>query len=177
MKVLLKVLFGFVIASASVANAGTKVLGFELGVTTVEEVKAALQNKARINAISTNRHSGGPQFDTAGNGYQIDGLISVHYIFDAQSKLAAVMLKMNKDRFSSVFSMLANKYPVASQQRPFVGNQFAEFKTQDAIIIVNAPHLSFEMDVDYIRIDLMSRYNANNALDAAAQRRHEASQF
>lgn len=159
------------------ANAGTQVLDFEIGVTTADQAKQELVKKTKVEDSGTNKFSGGPMLKTKGTSYEIDGLNEVLYIFDEKKVLAGVVMHMNKARFDSIFQFLSSKYKVASQQRPFVGNQFARFKPSDAFIEMDAPHLGFTMEVRYIRNDLMQKFNEQSEAEAAAKKKSEASKF
>lgn len=159
------------------ANAGTQVLGAEIGVTTLEQLKLELSKKTKVEDRGNNKYSGGAMLKTDGASYEIEGLATVLYIFDQQKKLAAVIMDMDKERFNTVFQFLNGKYKVVAQQRPFVGNQSARFKPADAYIDMDAPHMGFNMEVRYIRNDLMQKFNTKSDADAAAKKKSEASKF
>ena len=108
---------------------------------------------------------------TNGSSYEIEGLNDVLNIFDDQQKLAGVIMNMNKNRFDTVYQAVSKKYKVASQNRPFVGNQFARFKTPDSTIEIDAPHLSFEMGVRYIRKDLLQKFNSQSTAEAESKKK------
>ena len=162
---------------SAAAHAGTAVLGFEIGVTTLDQAKQDLAKKTKPQSQGTNKYTGGEMIRTDGNGYDIEGLTGVLYIFDDQKKLAGVIMDMGKHRFDAIFQFLSSKYKVSAQQRPFVGNQYARFKPADAIVEIDAPHLGFEMEVRYIRNDLMQKFNAQSEAEAAAKKKSEASKF
>lgn len=159
------------------ASAGTKVLGVEIGVTTVDQLKQDLSKKTKLEDRGANKFTGGPMYKTDGASYEIEGLTEVLYIFDDQMRLSGVLMQMNKERFDAVFQFLSGKYKVAAQQRPFVGSQFARFRPADAFIEMDAPHLGFNMEVRYIRNDLMQRFNAQSEAETAAKKKSEASKF
>lgn len=159
------------------AGAGTPVLGFEIGVSTVDQVAKDLAKVTSVSDSGTNKWSGGPMLKTDGSSYKIDGLQDVLYIFDEQKKLTGVIMTLNKSRFDSIHQFLSSKYKVQNQQRPFVGNQFARFKTTDAIVEVDAPHMSFEMEVRYLRNDLLQKFKNQSQAEANSKRKSEASKF
>mgnify|MGYP001282501103 CR=1 FL=1 len=165
------------IGTSTLAHAGTQVLGFEIGSTTVDQLKQDLRGKTKLESTGTNKYSGGEMFKTDGSSYGIEGLTKVLYVFDDQRELAAVIMVMAKHRFDSVFQFLESKYKVVAQQRPFVGDRYAKFRPSDAVIELDAPHLSFDMEVRYVRNDLMQKFIAQSEADAAAKKRSEASQF
>lgn len=158
-------------------HAGTQALGVEIGVSTADQVRTALSKQGRVTDNGINKYSGGPMFKTDGSAYDIEGLNEVLYIFDGQKKLAGLVMNMDKARFDAVFKALQAKYKVASQQRPFVGNQYARFKAPDALIEMDAPHLGFVLEVRYIRNDLMQSYSAQSTAEAEAKKKREAAQF
>lgn len=160
-----------------VAYAGTQVLGFEIGVSTNDEVKSFLVKQTRVIDSGTNKFTAGPMLKTDGSSYEIEGLSEVLYIFDDQKKLTGVIMDMNKARFDAVFQAISGKYKVSSQQRPFVGNKFARFKTQDSVIEMDAPHLGFQMEVRYIRNDLFQNFNSQAAAEAETKKKREAAKF
>lgn len=162
---------------SNVVLAGTTALGFEIGVTTLDQVKSTVGKRTAVVDGGINKFSQGPMLKTDGSSYEIDGLRSVLYIFDTQKKLAAIIMNMDKSRFDHVYNALSGKYKVSSQQRPFVGNQFARFKTADAQIDLDAPHMSFEMEVRYVRADLMQKFTTQSAAEADEKRKREAAQF
>jgi hypothetical protein len=159
------------------AMAGTQVLDAELGVTTVEQLKSVLSKNTMVQQRGVNKYSGGEMYATDGASYGIDGLDTVLYIFDNQKKLAGVIMTMDKDRFASIYDILSKKYKIVSKQRPFVGDQYALFKPSDANIEIAAPHLSFEMEVRYLRNDLVQQFNAKSEAEAAAKKKTETRKF
>ena len=165
------------LCTTALAHAGTQVLGFEIGVTTVEQLRETLSKKTQLEPSGTNKDSGGEMLKTEGAAYDIEGLTSVLYVFDDQKKLAGVFMDMGKHRFDAIFQFLSKKYKVSAQQRPFVGDQFASFRPADALIEMDAPHLGFTMEVRYIRNDLLQKFKAQSKAEAAAKRNSEASKF
>ena len=163
--------------TGSSALAGTVVLGSELGITTSTQLKRSLPRTAIIEALGINEFSGGAMFNVKGASHDIDGLSKVTYLFDEHDKLAAVIMTMNKERYDAVFQYLSAKYALKWTQRPFVGNQLARFRQADAAIELDAPHMSFEMEVRYIRHDLEQQFGQQSAAAARARRKAERSKF
>lgn len=162
---------------SSAAFAGTQVLGFEIGVTTPEQVKARVANKGKVEEGGTSSLTSGPVLKSDGAAFEVEGLQTVTYVFGQKNTLVALLMTMNKSKFDSVYSALAAKYKVAKKERPFVGNQSALFNTQDGVIVAEAPHLSFDMTVLYSTKDFWKSANAKVANDEATKRKREASQF
>lgn len=131
--------------TCQLALAATPVLGFEINVSNVNHVKSSLSRETVINDSGINAYTLGPMLKTNGSSYDIEGLHEVLYVFD------------------DIYKALANKYKVTSQNRPFVGNKYARFKTPDTIIEMDAPHMSFRMMVSYTQVDLFKKYKAQSA--------------
>lgn len=161
----------------STANAGTQVIGVEIGVTTPEQLTQSLAGKAKLQSKGVNKFSGGAMYATTGDGYGVDGLTEVTYIFDGQKKLAAVLMDLDKSRFDAINKALTAKYKATAQQRPFVGDQYMRFQTADAVVELNAPHMSFAMTAYYIRNDLMQRFKTQSKAEQEEKTRAEASKF
>lgn len=173
---ILPAFLAIVFASPS-AIAGTQVLGAEIGVTTSEQLRRTLSSNTAIQDRGVNQYSGGRMLATDGSSYDIQGLSAVLYIFDAQGKLAGVIMDMDKERFASIYQLLRQKYKVRSERRPFVGDQYARFKPADATIELDAPHLSFTMKVRYLRNDLLQKFNADISEEEAEKKKSEAEKF
>lgn len=161
----------------ALAMAQVQVLGVEIAATTSQQLKSKLPGQARLTDGGVNKFSGGRQFTTDGAGYGIDSLNEVTYIFDAQDKLAAVLMQLGKERFDDLFNTLSSKYKLTAQQRPFVGNKSARFTAKGAVVELDAPHLSFVMDVRYVRDDLMKSFLAQSKSEAQQKKAAEQSKF
>lgn len=164
-------------ACMGLAQAGTQALGVEIGETTPTHLKQSLAKQVKMESRGANKYSGGEMYHVDGDAYDVEGLKGVLYIFDERQRLAGILMEMNKGRFDAVYHYLTNKYKVVSQQRPFVGDHYALFKPSDAFIELDAPHLSFDMTVRYVRNDLMQQFKAKSQGEAAAKKRSEASKF
>ena len=80
-------------------------------------------------------------------------------------------------KIKPIYELLSGKYKVLSQQRPFVGDQFARFESPGGIIELDAPHMSFEMDVRYLRSDLVQKFKDQSEVERQAKKKSEASKF
>ena len=168
------------------AQAGTKVINVELGVSTIEQVRKEAASAGRIQNAGTSTWSKGPILQVNNPDLGIDGVTSVQYIFDAAGKLAAVIMTMpstrgmgdlEKRRFDEVASLLAEKYKLAKKVRPRVGGRYAKFTAPDTVIEIDAPHLSFDMEVRYMTDSFLKAFNSGVSTNAAEQRSTEKSKF
>jgi hypothetical protein len=73
--------------------------------------------------------------------------------------------------------VLADKYKVRSKERPFVGNKFAKFDSPNGIVELSAPHMSFDMQVRYLRNDLVKKFAEQSKAESEAKKKREAEKF
>lgn len=148
--------------------------GFSIHETTRSDVLARLrQDGIRWAEDGINAYSHGKMMHTTGDGYGLRGLQSVRYIFDRDDKLAAVFLRMDKSRFKAIFSHLNGKHPVVRKDIPFVGDKYLECRKNGVTIMLDAPHMSFKMDVIYITDELLGAFRVKETQDKRAQARKE----
>lgn len=165
------------------SKTGTAVLGFKLGDSTYESVTHQLSG---WDDLGINSYSEGKMIATNGNGYGVDHLQKVTYIFSSQNTLDAVLIqidnrnsKMNNEGFKKFKGYVAkNGYQQISNQEPFVGNQYAEFKTPSGDIIeIDAPHLSFDLNINYQTANFAKKYQQKSQQEKTEKTNTEASQF
>ncbi|HAS8352974.1 TPA: hypothetical protein I7721_17960 [Vibrio vulnificus] len=65
-------------------------------------------------------------------------------------KVKAVLLAIRKNKFDYFYNLLKGKYKLTKKEIPYVGNKYVSFIKDDVIISLDAPHLSFKMDLLYI---------------------------
>ena len=162
---------------AITAHAGTKVIDVELGVSTLEQVRKIASAAGRVQNNGTNTWTDGPSLRVEGGDYGIEGLRSVEYIFDSSNKLTAVIMILGQHRFGDIVDVLAGKYKLTKKAQPSVGNKYAHFSTPDGLIEVDAPHLSFEMDVSYMTTAFHKAWTEGVKARESQQRQQEKAKF
>jgi hypothetical protein len=164
-------------ALATSAAAGTRVLGVEIGVTTSGQLHKALAGRVELEERGVNRWSGGDMLRSGGEGYGIDGLREVIYLFDPKGVLSGVLLSMGKASYDAVYQAVSLQYTVQRQERTFIGDRYARFTTADGIVELDAPQQAFELSVRYLRRDLEEDYRRRSRAEAAEKRRTPAAKF
>ena len=147
--------------------------GLALGASTTAE----LAERFTLTPDGINRHSGGEMFTLEPLELGFDGLESATIIMSREGVLLAVLTSLPKQRFNALFDMLADKYELVASELPFVGNQYAKFIDGNTEIILDAPHLSFSMELNYIQRSLREAADRQRAEDAAQKRAEEASRL
>ena len=161
---------------------GTPVLGFKLGDSTVESVKARLRNYTVSEGQS---YADGVILQNDGSGFDIDGLQSTQFAFDANNKLVCVTMvfreanKMGNATYRQLVAYVkARQYKVMRVAAPFVGNQLTEFSTSSHdIITVNSPHLDFNVYVEYATQSFDRARSHYQQQQSANQKTKESSNF
>lgn len=172
--------------SNSIFAANAAPLGLELGVATYGQVKQEVGGKTSLSDAGTNKYSGGKMLQGDGAGLGIEGLSGISFIFDQSDKLAAVLMKMPKGsgfgdlengNFTKTLKALSGKYQLIEKKVPFVGDASAKLQQGDSVIEIAAPHLSFEMTVNYLTKSLKQAFTQQATGERAAKEKRQADMF
>lgn len=180
MKLVKAVLFILLAAVAFPAFAEEpKPLGIALG-TPMDEVKRVLADRP-FQDNGVNRYTSGPMYVVDGKGLGVSDLQRVLLIFDADRRLAALMMTMDvggmgKPNFDRVLSHLKERYKTERIVNPPVGDKGAEFQTPGAQISIDAPHMSFQMTVAYMTKALFQQIKAD-AVEQGKKKADEGKRF
>lgn len=103
---------------SGLAMAQTHVLGFQLGISTYNQVKDNLPKTVKIILNRTSSaYYGGPFLATDGKGYGIKELKTIHFAFDRNQTLIEVAMDLEGWRFNDIQKILSAKYqPVHSDR-------------------------------------------------------------
>lgn len=167
----MKTLFFALLLVCQSAFANPTVFGITIGKTTVEQLK----NQYRVSPQGINKYSEGEMYVIPQGQIQFDGLGEVTVIFDRSDRLVAVLTEFPKNKFDYLNGMLANKYQLISQNIPFVGNKSATYRNDDTEITLDAPHLSFELSMNYIHSDFMKAFNSQTQKEKQQKQQQESS--
>lgn len=152
-------------------------LGLEVGYATMAAVKEKIGAVARLNDAGTNQYTNGPMLQCDGNALEIEGLNSILFIFDSNRILAGVIMTMQKN-VKETYATLSKKYkPVQNKIDNFMGYGYARLMKGDSFVEIDAPHLSFEMEVRYLTKRLMADFNRQSASDEAKKKQKKADQL
>ena len=72
---------------------------------------------------------------------------------------------------------MSGKYKTVSKQLPFVGNKKMVWADGNTEIVLDAPHLSFDMTMQYATKDLLRKFNQTSSDNSKAKAKSEASQL
>ncbi len=153
--------------------AGPSVFSLELGVTDVSQFKS----KYRHSYIGLNKYSQGEMYEVSPSQIEFKGLKEVTVIFNKNQVLAAVLTTFNKNKFDYLHKALSNKYQVKSRVIPFVGNKAVEYHHENSVISLEAPHMSFELSLNYLTTDFMRKFKSLINQEDRDQRNKEINQL
>ncbi len=115
-------------------------------------MKQQVGGKTSLSDAGANKFSGGRMLQSDGDGLGIEGLSQVTFIFDRTDKLVG-------------------------SEVPFVGNASAKLKQGDSVIELNAPHMSFTMEVLYLTNGLKQAFQQQSSNERAAKEKKQADMF
>lgn len=124
-----------------------------------------------------NEYSEGKMFTAPVAQFSFEGLQQLTLIFDRDESLVAVVATLNKQRFDALYNGLSEHYRLLSSQRPFVGNQMANFESGDTEIQLDAPHLSFQMTLSYLEKGFLRSFREQVSAAENLQQQHEMNQL
>jgi hypothetical protein len=152
-------------------------LGLEIGYANLASVKEKIGRITKLDDAGINQYSGGPMLISDGKGLDVDGLSSVSFIFDNNQILAGVVMKLPKNA-KETFATLAKKYkPAENKIDSFMDYGYARLSKGDSFIEVDAPHLSFEMEVRYLTKKLMASFKQQTTNSDAKKKKKKEDQL
>lgn len=158
---------------SSFTFADPTVFKMELGKTTEEQLKSLY----KIQHTGINKYSNGNMYSVPASSINFEGLQEITAIFDKKGVLLAVLTTLPKSKFNYLNQTLGGKYKRVSQNIPFVGNKSAIYRDGDTEITLKAPHMSFQMSMNYMRDDLIRAFNQQSEAERQQKQQSEASQL
>ena len=147
--------------------------GLELGKATI----ADMEKKYTANYTGINKYSSGKMYTLEPSELGVAGISSATVIFDKDLKLVAVLTNLSKNRFDELYRSLSGKYKVKSKEIPFVGNKKVVMKDGKTEVTLDAPHMSFNMELNYVNTDFYKAYQKLEKAEREAKKRAENSRL
>lgn len=151
----LKVCVAVLVMLPLLLHADTSAFGMTLGKTTLDEFTKEYPSAVKE---GVSEWTNGAIYSIPTNDLSFDGVKGDYIIFTQEGKLTAITIDIDKERFNKINGMHSKKYKVIKKEIPFVGNKFVSYKNGDDVIELNAPHLSFEMNLLYAEKKFMNDY-------------------
>ena len=119
------------LTSTNTALADPKPLGFELGKATIEDV----QNTYKTTEAGISAYTEGKMLNVDAYEVGLQDLQKVLFIFNPDGTLSVVDMTFRKTKFDELYGQLNKKYKLD--------------KNGKSTVKLDAPHMSFELDVIY----------------------------
>lgn len=143
--------------------------GIKLQQDTLQDVKA----KYKIIKSKQNINKGFSEHFIDISSINIETLSEVKVISNNNNKIIeGVTLFLSKNKFDDIYETLSNKYQPIYSENPILGDKYIKFEDDDCYIIINAPHLSFDMLVIYVSKNFVEQ----NSLRLAEQAQNKKEQ-
>lgn len=148
-------------------------LGLELGYANIDGVKETIGSTATLQDNGTNQFSGGPMLISDGAGLGVEGLSSVLLVFDKSDVLVGMVMTLPKAP-ADMLKKLSTKYSVVDNRiDSFMDKGYARLAKGDSLVEIDAPHLSFTMEVRYLTKQLMADFQMQRSEAEAAQAKQQ----
>jgi len=168
-----KVIMLFFMMLSSSVFADPTIFGMEIGKMTEKEFNSMY----KASLTGTNKYSNGNMYSVPVSSINFDGLKGVTTIFSDKGKLLAVLTTLPKNKFDYLHKTLGGKYKLVNQKIPFVGNKSAIYKDGNTEISLDAPHMSFDMSMNYISDELLQAFTLQSEQENRQKQKNEASQL
>lgn len=130
-------------------------LGLEIGKATCADLLRAAGKPPASDTDQVSVWARGPivQLQDVGR-FELEGLEEVTAICDAQQRIVLLDLRLSKGGMPATYvqstaTQLDRKYKAVRRNLPFVGNGSAEWRAPNAVIEIEAPHMSFSFALRY----------------------------
>lgn len=127
--------------------------------------------------VGRNTWSGGPMYRVEGRKLPLEGAKSAVFIFDRNERLDAVLIMLRKSRFAIIKDLLDTRYRQTSAVEPFVGDKSVRWEADEIVITLEAPHMSFDMELGYHTRDFLRRFEQGAEARRQEHRQAERSQL
>lgn len=134
-----------------------------------------VKKKYKVKHAGINKYTQGDMYTISSDQVSFSGLKTLLVICDKEKKVRGVLATVNKNRYQEIAQMLEGKYALVDRKEAFVGNKFSKFKSEGVQINVIAPHLSFELDLEYIDDSLHESFEKTRAKEESEKSEAERS--
>ncbi|MWN89900.1 hypothetical protein GQ597_04145 [Gilliamella sp. Pra-s65] len=136
--------------------------GLEINKATLEKTK----EKYNLVENGVNYYSQGSTYLIDTKELSLDGLNRVLLIFSKENNiLLSVVATFSSYKFDSINNNLFQKYKLLKQSIPLVGDRHVEYKDDQSLIILDAPHSSFDLHITYISEEFNKKVNEIRKFD------------
>lgn len=158
------------------AVSGTDIGPFDLPLVSSTPAELA-ERFPSATQMGINRWSGGPMYRVNGKRIPLQGAKQAVFIFDSDDRLSATLITLRKNRFTHIRKLLDAQYRKVSETIPHVGNRHVRWESDDVVIELDSPHMSFEMELGYHTAAFLQLFEQGQRDHQASQRQQELDQL
>lgn len=147
------ILLLFTITISLNSSANPAPFGFELNRSTISDV----EKKYSITVKEKNYWEGNNYYINI-KSVKLAGLRELLVICNDSDVIQAVIITIDKDKFTEFFGLLSEKYQLLEKSTPSLGYRKAKFTADQSIIIMDSPYFSFYMSIIYITNDFYAQF-------------------
>ena len=153
--------------------------GVRIGSATLANVQQVVGTHTALHPAGLSVVTRGPILIGDGHGLGMPDVEHVSFIFDPHGTLQVVTIRlpnggMGYPVFKRYRSLLAERYRTVADREAFVGAQYARFVADNAVITLESPPLSFDMDLIYASPQAEAELHRYEAAQQARRRAAEA---
>lgn len=161
------------LVASSFSVADPVIFNLEPGKTT----EAQLNELYDTQHMGINKYSNGNMYSIPTFSINFEALEQVTTVFNENGVLSAVLTTFPKSKFDYLNQTIGAKYSRVRQNIPFVGNKSSVYKDGSTKIMLDAPHLSFQMSMNYITQDFLDKFEHQSEYEKRQKEKNEASQL
>ena len=176
--VFLALILAIVVTPATHAAAANP-FGVRIGNATLATVRQVVGTRTALHPAGVSAVTHGPILVGDGHGLGMPDVEHVTFVFDPHGTLQVVEVRlpnggMGYPLFKRYRGLLARRYRTVADREAFVGEQYARFVADNAVITLESPQLSFDMDLVYASPAAMDEEHRYELAQQARRRAAEA---
>lgn len=156
------------------AQADTTAFGITLSKSTGGDVQS-LYKGAKIEEGGS--IWGGRIYDIPSDDVEFDGVKNLLVATDKDGVVVTVFALVSESKLDFLVSSLNKKYHVVKKELPRVGNKYVEYENDGDVIVLKAPHMSFDVELGYHTKKAYQHLLESRKKRAEDKKQQEASQL
>ena len=144
------IIFISIILNYNILYANPAPLNLEINKATLQDVKKSYKILSQEDYPPI-----GKEYFLDIKNIDIQQLKKAYVLCDDNDIVKIIQLTIGKNRFHEIYESLAKKYQLIGIPR--VGDKLAEFIDEDTRIVLEAPHMSFDMHLNYFTKEIAKK--------------------
>lgn len=130
--------------------------GMEIGVMS----EAKLKEDFKVTHTGVSSWTDGAIYDISTPQLDFQGLQKATAIFNENQVLVGLLLNFPKNKFDALEGYVADNFELKARNIPFVGDKSATYFEADTEVRLAAPHMGFEMSMNFLDGELIQAFEA-----------------